>query len=278
MNKRYGKEQKNVSKAPKLEHSIISETREKVSIKPSTLLSPVPVVLIGCCGKPEGQRPQKNLITVAWAGTICSDPPMLSISVRKDRWSHQQIKETREFTVNLVDQDLLWAADFCGVKSGQDVDKFQECKLTAITAENLPLAPAVAQSPMTLSCRLSQIIELGSHDLFLAKIVAVQVDPKIMKGQKICLDQARLTAFAHGEYYALGEILGFFGYSIASADVLYRRLPKTAADSISSNRNRNKLKRTAAEGERETRKSKPRSYDSPHAGPGKGKRGGNYKR
>lgn len=270
-----------------------NELREKISIKPSTLLAPVPAVLIGCCGKPDGQRPQKNLITVAWAGTICSDPPMLSIAIRKERWSHQQIKETREFTVNLVDKSLLWAADFCGVKSGQDVDKFKECKLTAIPAEALPLAPAVAQSPLTLSCRLSQIIELGSHDLFLAKIVAVQVDPKIMKGQKICLDQAELTAFAHGEYYAIGEILGFFGYSIASSDVLYRRLPKTAADNITGSKERRKIRSFAAESAPDELKPKPKARAGSRGGrtdsetssgyekatgSGKGRRGGSFKR
>lgn len=262
------------------------EISEKISIKPSTLLAPVPAVLIGCCGKPDGQRPQKNLITVAWAGTICSDPPMLSIAIRKERWSHQQIKETREFTVNLVDKSLLWAADFCGVKSGRDVDKFKECKLTAAPAEALPLAPSVAESPLTLSCRLSQIIELGSHDLFLAKIVAVQVDPRIMKGQKICLDQAELTAFAHGEYYAIGEILGFFGYSIASSDVLYRRLPKEAADNISGSKDRRKIRSLAVESAPDTNKpkSKPRTRDRANgsaeagANAAKPKRGGKYKR
>lgn len=212
------------------------EPGEKISIKPTTLLAPVPVVLVGCSGKPDGQRPQNNLITVAWAGTVCSDPPMLSIAVRKERWSYEQIKETREFTVNLVSKDLLWATDFCGVKSGKDVDKFKECKLTSVKAEALPLAPAVKESPLTISCRVAQIIELGSHDLFIAKIVAVQVDPKIMKGQKICLDQAELTAFAHGEYYEIGSILGFFGYSIASADVLRRRLPAPAAEKAKTSR------------------------------------------
>lgn len=278
MSKKSGNRPKYKKQAPKIDVPVKNEIREKISIKPSTLLAPVPAVLIGCCGKPDGQRPQKNLITVAWAGTICSDPPMLSIAIRKERWSYQQIKETREFTVNLVDKSMLWAADFCGVKSGRDIDKFQESKLTAIPAEALPLAPAVAQSPLTLSCRLTQIVELGSHDLFLAKIVAVQVDPKIMKGQKICLEQAELTAFAHGEYYALGEILGFFGYSIASSEVLYRRLPKTAADSISGGKNRKIIRSVASEANQDSRKTKPRAGEASKTGPVKGRRGGKFKR
>lgn len=217
---------------PKLSQNRLKPTempkQERTSIKPSTLLAPVPVVLVSCKGKPDGARPNANMMTVAWAGTVCSDPPMLAISIRKSRWSYEQIKESREFVVNLVSKELLNATDFCGVKSGAEIDKFKECQLTPVAAQGLHLAPAVAQSPLTLSCRLSQIVELGSHDLFIAKIVAVEAADSLMKANKICLDRADLVAYAHGEYYALGPVLGFFGFSVASAAVIKRRMPVVA--------------------------------------------------
>jgi flavin reductase (DIM6/NTAB) family NADH-FMN oxidoreductase RutF len=208
-------------KIPKQKEPVAS----RVSIKPSTLLAPVPIVMVSCQGKPDGKRPLPNILTVAWAGTVCSDPPMLGISIRKERWSYEQIKETREFVINLVTKDLLHSADYCGVKSGAEIDKFSACKLTPVKAEGMNLAPSIAESPLTLSCRVSQIIQLGTHDLFLAKIVGVEVDSTIMKGKKICLENAGLIAYAHGEYFELGSVLGFFGYSIASAEVLKRRMP-----------------------------------------------------
>lgn len=209
----------------------------KVSIKPSTLLAPVPIVMVSCKGKPDGERPEPNILTVAWAGTVCSDPPMLGISVRKERWSYEQIKETREFVINLVTKDLLKNADLCGVKSGAEINKFKVCKLTPAKAEGMNLAPSIEESPLTLSCRLSQIVQLGTHDLFLARIVAVEVDSSIMKGKKICLDEAGLVAYAHGEYYELGSILGFFGFSIASAEALKRRMPAVKSEKPLKTRN-----------------------------------------
>lgn len=199
---------------------------ERILLNPSTLLAPVPVVLVSCAGKTDSACARPNLITLAWAGTICSDPPMLSISVRKSRWSYQQIVQSGEFVVNLVDRNLLWATDFCGVRSGADMDKFAQCKLDAIPAAGLTYAPAVAQSPLSLSCKVDRVIPLGTHDLFLANIVAVEVKGSLLdKQQKLHLDHAELVAFSHGEYFSLGNMLGFFGYSVASLAILKKRMP-----------------------------------------------------
>lgn len=206
---------------------ITSESR--VHFKPSTLLAPVPIVLVSCQGLPEHENHRSNLITLAWAGTINSEPPMVSISVRKSRYSHAQIRDTGEFVINLVDQAILQATDWCGVKSGRDHDKFAACQLTAIPAQGLNHAPAVAESPLNLSCRVTSIIELPSHDLFLAEIVAVQVRPDLIDRQnRLRLDRANLVAYAHGDYMSIGHQLGFFGYSVARPEILQKRMPRAA--------------------------------------------------
>ena len=200
----------------------------RISLNPSTLLSPVPPVLVSCRGLPGGDKAKANLLTVAWAGTVNSEPPMVSIAVRKSRFSHAQIVETGEFVINLVDEALLSSTDFCGVRSGADLDKFAECHLTPIPSEGLSHAPAVAESPLSLACLVSQTIELPSHDLFLATIVSVSVRADLMdKQNRLRLDRAKLVGYVHGEYLALGEKLGFFGYSVARPDVLKRRMPKS---------------------------------------------------
>ena len=193
---------------------------EFVSLKPGTLLSPVPAVMVSCMG--EGKAP--NIITLAWVGTVCSEPPMCSISVRKERYSHAIIKETGEFIINLCGQKNLKATDFCGVKSGRDTDKFAACDLTAVSVPGVT-APAIGECPMYLGCKVESIQELGSHDLFLGKIVSMGVRKDLMdeKG-KIDFAKADLIAYNHGAYYALGEALGFFGYSVAAPDVLKRRM------------------------------------------------------
>ena len=197
----------------------------KISLKPSTLLAPVPVVLISCQGTPGGGKEKPNLLTIAWAGTINSEPPMVSISVRKSRYSYDQICQSREFVINLVDQQLLRATDFCGVRSGADVDKFTECQLTAVPAEHMTYAPAVAESPLTMSCSVTQIIPLESHDVFIARIDAVQVRRDLLDASnRLRLDRANLVAYAHGNYFSLGEQLGFFGYSVARPEVLKKRM------------------------------------------------------
>lgn len=178
--------------------------------KPGNLLYPVPAVMVSCC-RP-GERP--NIITVAWAGTICSEPPMLSISVRKERYSYDIIRESGEFVVNLVNRDLVRAADYCGVKSGRDVDKFGETGVTPMPSGSIA-APGIAESPVCLECRVAEQLSLGSHDLFLAEILEVSVDGQYLdeKG-KFHLNSSGLIAYSHGEYFALGEKLGSFGYSV----------------------------------------------------------------
>ena len=186
-------------------------------------LCPIPSVLVGCGDPKRGLRP--NLITVAWAGICCSHPPMLSVSLRKERHSYAMIERTGEFTVNLVGESLLFAMDYCGVKSGRDEDKFQSLGLHAIPAQGLCCAPALQESPAYLSCCVKEIMPLGSHDLFLADIVEVCVR-EVFLTETGAIDEKRmeLVGYVHGKYRALGEEIGFFGYSVASAEVLKRRM------------------------------------------------------
>lgn len=182
----------------------------KLSWKAGNMLYPVPAVMVSC--ERAGEKP--NIITLAWAGTICSDPVMVSISVRKERYSHSIIKETGEFVINLVTKDLTFATDYCGVKSGRDVDKFKEMNLTPIKIEGVNCS-AIAESPLSLACKVKEIKELGSHDMFIAEVVGVTVDDKYMtETGKFELNSANLVAYSHGEYYELGEKLGTFGYSV----------------------------------------------------------------
>lgn len=178
--------------------------------KPGNMLNPVPVVMISCT---DGEG-HDNIVTIAWAGTINSDKPMVSISVRKSRYSHELISKTGEFVMNLVNCDLAFATDYCGVKSGRDVDKFAEMKLTKEKA-SVVKAPIIAESPVAMECKVTQVIELGSHDMFLAEIVAVQVDDELLdESGRLDMQKADLVAYSHGEYYALGEKLGKFGFSV----------------------------------------------------------------
>ncbi|MBQ3655629.1 MAG: flavin reductase family protein [Bacteroidales bacterium] len=178
--------------------------------KPGTLLNPVPVVMLSC-GDINGK---KNIITVAWAGTICSDPPMVSVSIRKSRFSHQIIKESGKFVINLVSEDLVKETDWCGVKSGSDTDKFAQMNLTAEKAETSDL-PIIKECPVNIECTVTQILELGSHDMFLAKVDSVSVREDLIDSSgAMDLKKAKLVAYSHGEYFSLGEKLGSFGYSV----------------------------------------------------------------
>ena len=183
---------------------------KKQTWRPGNLLYPVPAVMVSVA-RP-GEKP--NILTVAWAGTICSDPMMLSISVRKERYSYPILCETGEFVVNLVHEPLVRACDFCGVRSGRDVDKFREMNLTPVAVEGVT-APAIAESPLNLACKVKQIIPLGSHDMFLAEVVSVTVDERYVdeKGT-LHLNDAGLMAYSHGTYFKLGKKLGTFGYSV----------------------------------------------------------------
>lgn len=182
----------------------------KQTWKPGNMLYPVPAVLVTCRDK-EGND---NVLTVAWAGTICSDPAMLSISIRKERHSYPMIKESGEFVVNLTTEALVWATDYCGVKSGKDEDKFVSAKLTKAEAEKVN-APIIVESPVNIECKVKQILELGSHDMFIAEIVNVQVSDAYMdENGTFHLEDADLVAYSHGRYYSLGQQLGTFGYSV----------------------------------------------------------------
>lgn len=178
--------------------------------KPGNMLYPLPVVMVSVADNVGNN----NIITIAWAGTICSNPPMVSISVRPERHSYQMIKETGEFVINLTTKDLVYATDYCGVKSGRDVDKFKEMNLTPIPGDKVK-APLIAESPVNLECKVTEVIPLGSHDMFLAEVVSVHVDDKYMdeKG-KFHLEQAEPIVYSHGAYLETGKQLGTFGYSV----------------------------------------------------------------
>ena len=178
--------------------------------KGGNMLYPVPAVMVSC--KREGEK--ANIVTVAWAGTICTNPPMVSISVRPERYSYDIIKETKEFVINLTTKELTFATDYCGVRSGKDVDKFKEMKLTELPSQHIK-APAIAESPVNLECKVVKIEELGSHHMFIADVVGVSVNDKYIdeKG-KLLLNELGLVAYSHGEYFELGKKLGKFGYSV----------------------------------------------------------------
>lgn len=178
--------------------------------KPGNMLYPVPAVMVTV----GDGKTKDNIITIAWTGTINSDPPMVSISVRKSRYSHELLMANGEFVVNLVTRELTYAMDYCGVKSGRDMDKFEAVKLTRAEASSVSV-PVIAESPVNIECKVKQIIELGSHDMFLGEVTAVLADEKYMdENGKFELAKADLIAYSHGQYYTLGDNIGRFGYSV----------------------------------------------------------------
>ena len=183
----------------------------KANWKPGTLIYPLPAVLVSCGSTPETY----NLLTVAWTGTVCTDPAMCYISVRPERHSYELIRNTGEFVINLTTRRLARATDWCGVRSGRDHDKFREMGLTPLPGAVVS-APVVGESPVNIECRVKQVIPLGSHDMFLAEVVHVQVDAELIDPQtgRFCLERARPIVYAHGEYFDLGEALGRFGWSV----------------------------------------------------------------
>lgn len=182
----------------------------KISFKPGNMLYPLPVVMVSVADR-EGNS---DIVTVAWAGTICTNPPMVSISVRPERYSHHMLMETGEFVINLTTKELAFATDYCGVKSGRDVDKWKEAKLTPVMGKAVKV-PCIAESPVNIECRVVKVESLGSHDMFTAEVVAVQVDDAYMdEKNSFQLSHAKPIVYSHGEYYLLGEKLGRFGYSI----------------------------------------------------------------
>lgn len=182
----------------------------KVTWKPGNMLYPLPAVLVSCRDK----NGNDNILTVAWTGTVCSDPPMLSVSVKPERYSNHMIAETGEFVVNLTTQALVRAVDFCGVKSGRDTDKWKEMGLTKQKADIVG-APLIKESPVNIECMVMEGKNLGSHVMYLAKVVAVHVEDSYLDGnKKFCLEDAKPIVYSHGSYYSLGKKLGTFGYSV----------------------------------------------------------------
>jgi len=181
----------------------------KVTWKPGTMLYPIPPVMVSC-----GTMERPNVITVAWTGIVNSDPAMTYISVRPERYSHGLITASSEFVINLTTEALIWTADYCGVKSGRDIDKFALPSITAIPASEVS-APMIEESPLSLECRVDRILRLGTHDMFLSKIVAVNADEKLIDSHgRLHLEKARLVATSHGKYFSLGRQIGTFGYSV----------------------------------------------------------------
>ena len=182
----------------------------KQTWKAGNMLYPLPAVMVSVADSSGKQ----NIITVAWAGTVCTNPPMVSISVRPERYSYHMIEETGDFVINLTTEDLVFATDYCGVKSGRDVDKFKEMKLTPEKADYVS-APLIKESPVNIECKVVKKEELGSHHMFIAEVKAVHVDEAYMNETgKFCLEKSNPIVYSHGQYFSLGELLGTFGYSI----------------------------------------------------------------
>ncbi len=189
----------------------------KIVWKPAALLAPAPAVIVSC---QDGKK--ANLITVAWTGIVSSDPAMTYVSIRKERFSYEIIARQKEFAINLASEKMCRAVDLCGVKSGRNCDKFAVSGLTPLPCSKIG-CPMIEQSPLALECKVTDVIPLGSHDMFLAEIVAVDVDSGLIdENGKLHLDKSGLLAFCHGEYFALGKRLGKLGFSV-------RRKPHHAA-------------------------------------------------
>ena len=181
---------------------------EKIAWQGGALIAPIPAVMVSC-----GDMEKSNRITVAWCGITNTVPPKTYISVRPSRHSFDIIKESGEFVINLVPATLAKTADFCGVYTGKKVDKFEKCSLTKEKASKVSV-PLIGECPISIECKVTDIIPLGSHHMFLADIVAVNVEKRLLEGDKLCINRAHLCAFAHGEYYKLGERIGKFGFSV----------------------------------------------------------------
>lgn len=183
---------------------------DKIMWKPGNMLYPLPAVLVSVADR----AGRSNLFTVAWTGTICSDPPMVSISVRPERYSYHMIEEIGEFVINLTTEALARATDYCGVRSGRDVDKWKEMGLTQRKAGHVQ-APMVEESPVNIECRVTQKLELGTHHMFLAEVLAVHVDGQYMdETGRFLLNEAKPLVYSHGRYLGIGEEIGSFGYSV----------------------------------------------------------------
>ena len=211
---------------------------EKISLKPGTLLCPVPTVMVTC-----GNEEEKNIITIGWTGIINTQPPITYISVRKSRHSHDIIEREGEFVINLTTEALAFATDFCGVKSGKDVDKFKEMKLTPVPGE-IVSCPMIGESPVNLECKVMEIKEFPTHDMFMAEIVKIHVDKSVMEEDgRIALDKAGLLAYVHGEYFGIKKApIGKFGFSVMKKKTKKRINKEKHQKRIEAKKNQRKKK------------------------------------
>lgn len=183
---------------------------EKQIWKPGNMLYPLPAVLVSVADE-EGNP---NILTIAWTGTVCTNPPMVSISVRPERYSYESIVRSKEFVINLTTEELAFATDYCGVRSGRDINKWSELGLTPVKGEHVS-APLIGESPVNIECRVIQLQELGSHHMFLAEVLAVHAATEYMDERgRFDLSKAKPIVYSHGEYYCIGKKLGKFGYSV----------------------------------------------------------------
>ena len=193
------------------------------SLEPCCLLSPLPVVMVSVGAS--GRKP--NIFTAAWCGTVNSQPPMISVSIRKERYSHAFVTESREFVVNLAAKEQCRDLDFCGVKSGREIDKFQHLHLEPLSMPHMDWAPGISGVPASLGCKVRHTLPLGSHDLFIGEVVDVQVREDLFDSEDaLHLERAGLVCYTHGLYQQVSDILGFFGYSVAKPDVLRKRMER----------------------------------------------------
>lgn len=223
----------------------------KIEFKPGNMLYPLPAVIVSC-GDYNGTS---NLLTIAWTGTVCTNPPMVYISVRPERYSYALIRDSREFVINLTTERMAYATDYCGIRSGRDHDKWTDTGLTPIPAKTVN-CPMVQESPVNIECKVTQIQELGSHHMFLAKVTAVHVDPRYMdEHNTFHLEQAGLLAYSHGMYSGLGETLGSFGYSIRQKTD--DRTPTAGRTNTNHSRHRSPAGKHKTPYQRPRRKRKP---------------------
>lgn len=225
---------------PESENEYLKSTMAKQSWKPGTMIYPLPAVLVSCGSTEE----EYNLLTVAWTGTVCTSPPMCYVSIRPERHSYPIIRRTGEFVINLTTAAMARATDWCGVRSGRDVDKFCETGLTPRKAAVVD-APIVDESPIAIECRVRQVIPLGSHDMFLAEVVNVQVDESLIDpvSGRFDLERARPIVYSHGEYFELGKLIGHFGWSVRRRKTTVREREAVARRDIETKQTRKACKK-----------------------------------
>jgi len=183
--------------------------------KPGTMLYPIPAVLV-TCGEYDNRigTNKSNIITISWIGTICSEPAMVSVSIRPERYSYNIIRRNGEFAINLTTKKLVFATDYCGVKSGRDIDKFQKTKLTPLKASHIK-APLISESPVNIECKVTEVKKLGSHDMFIAKVLCINADEKYINEKGVFnLEDTKPICYCHGHYFCIGKHLGKFGFSV----------------------------------------------------------------